>query len=120
MFVAAVCGSARGDCVSHMRRPLPDLTSPLWCCARRPSRCGSVSRPLGHAPHGPGPVTACDCGAFVPELTPPCVAFFRLMSLSYVGLIPLKAGILIQDCVWRIANGFGIHDLFVVNFSSIR
>src|SRR5215475_14698813 len=103
-----------------MQRPLPDRTSLLWYCARLPSRCASVSPPPGHVLRGRGPVTACDCGAFVHELAPPCGAFFWLMRLSHLGLIPLKPRVLIQEGVWRIANRFGIHDLFVVYFPRIR
>ena len=42
------------------------------------------------------------------------------MGLLHFGFIPLKAGVLIQDRARRIANRFGIHDLFVVHFPGIR
>src|SRR5262245_60257543 len=119
MFVTVACGNARADCVSHMRRSLPDLTIPLWYCERLPSRYESVLRPLGHAPRGREPVTLCECGAFVQGLTSPGGAFFRLLSLAHFGLISLKTGVLRQDRVWRIANRFGIHDLFIVHFPPI-
>src|SRR6266446_2974994 len=119
MFAAAVCGNARGDCVTHMRRPLLSLTIPLWYCEKLPSRSGSVSLPPGHAPRGPGRATTCDCGAFAHGLTRPCAAFFRLMGLLHFGFITLAAGVLIQDRSRRIANRFGIHDLFVMDFPGI-
>src|SRR5262249_23515902 len=90
-----------------------------WYCARRPSRSGSVSLPPRHAPRGPGRATACDCGAFARGLTRPGAAFFRLVSLLHCGFITLKAGVLIQDRFRRLANRFGIHDLFVMNFPGI-
>src|SRR5712691_10525927 len=120
MFAAVVCGNARGDCVTHMRRPLLSLTIPLWYCERLPSRSGSVSLPPGHAPRGPGRATACDCGAFAHGLTRRGAAFFRLVGLLHFGVITLKAGVLIQDRSQRIANRFDIHDLFVMNFPGIR
>ena len=103
-----------------MRRPLPSPKSPLWCCASLPSPCGSVSPRPTHARLGPGPATVSDCAAFALELTRPCAAFFRLLGLPHVGGIPLKAGILIQNRARRIANGFGIHNLFVLHFPRIR
>src|SRR5262245_18158989 len=115
MFAAAVCGDARGDCVIHMRRPLPNLTIPLWYCARRPSRSGSVSHLPGHALHGPGRGTVCDCDAFAHGLMRLWVAFFRLVSLSHVGFIPMKAGVLLQDSCWRVANRFAIGNSTVLN-----
>ena len=103
-----------------MRRPLPDLTIPLWYCERPPSQFGSVSPPQGHALPGRERGTACDCDAFGPGLTYLCAAFFRLVSLLHLRFIPLKASVLIQDRVGRIANRFAIHDLFVRHFPGIR
>src|SRR5712671_2991990 len=120
MFAAAVCGIARGDCVTHMRRPSPSRKIPLWYCEKPLSRSGSVSPLPGRAPRGPGRATTCDCGAFAHGLTRPGAAFFRLVGLLHLGVIPLKAGVLIQDRSRRIANRFGIHDLFVMNFPRIR
>ncbi len=119
MFAAAVCGTGRGDCVTHRRGPLPDLTLPLWSCARRPSRCGSVSRPPGPAPPGPGRGTVGDYGAFVQGGTCLCAAFFRLQGLLHLRFIALKAGVFIPKRVDRILNRFGIHNLFVVHFPGI-
>jgi hypothetical protein len=49
-----------------------------------------------------------------------CAAFFRLARLVHWGLIPLKASVLIQDRVRRIANRFAIHNLFVMQAPCIR
>src|SRR6185503_231349 len=119
MFAAAVCGTVRGDCVTHMRQPLPSLRIPLWYYAKPPSRSGSVSPLLGHAPRGSGRATVCDCGAFAHGLTCLCAAFFRLVGLLHFGFITLKAGVLIQDRSRRIANRFDIHDLFVMHVPGI-
>ncbi len=120
MFAAAVCGTVRGDRVTHTRQPLLKLTGPFWYCARRPSRSGSVSRQPKHAPRGAGRGTVCGCGAFAHGLTRPCAAFFRLVGLLHFGCVPLKAGVLIQDCSPWIAKRFGIDDLFVMHFPGIR
>src|SRR6476620_10053921 len=108
MFAAFVCGIVRGDCVTHMRRPLLSLTSPPWYCARRPLRSGNVLLLPGHAPHGPERGTTCDCGAFVRGSMRLCAVFFRLMGLLHFGFVALKASIFIQNRSWRIANRFGI------------
>src|SRR4051812_12524183 len=43
--------------------------------------------------------------------------FFRLASLRDRRGIPLEAGILVQDGLWRVGNFFGIGDLFVVRLA---
>ncbi len=57
---------------------------------------------------------------FCHGLTRPCAAFFRLVGLLHFGGVPLKAGVLIQDCSPWIAKRFGIDDLFVMHCPGIR
>src|SRR4030095_15990203 len=103
-----------------MRRPLLNRTKAPWYCGRLPSRPGSVSRRPRHAPPGREHGTVCDCAAFGSWLTPLGAAFFRLVRLLDWRFIPFKGGVLIQDPLRGIANRFGVHDLFVMDFPGIR
>jgi hypothetical protein len=45
--------------------------------------------------------------------------FFRLASFLDRRIIPLEAGILVQDCLWRINNSFRIRNLLVVGLAHV-
>src|SRR3954452_24101118 len=108
------CGTPLGGCAGHMPPPSPNLRSPLWCSATRPSRSGIASPRQASAPPGHEPETASGSAPSPPPSVPLCGAFFGLAGPLHPGLVPLEAAVLVQRGPARVPDGLGLGHLLVV------
>src|SRR5262249_16491478 len=119
IFLSDVCALGCGDCASHMRQPLLNLRTRLWCCAARLSQSAHALCPPVRVRLSPGYAPAPGCAASRPSISVLCAAFFRLAGLAHGRLIALKARVLIQDSVGGITERLGIGNLLVMDLPGV-
>src|ERR1700716_356788 len=103
-----------------MPQPLLNPRTALWCCGVYLSQSERASRPPVHVRLSPGYARAPGYAVSRSSISVLCTAFFRLSGLVHGWLVPLKAGVLVEDRVAGIAKGFVIGNLFIMCLARIR